>query len=133
MPRTTTAAARAASQDQRDRITQAAFELAPGELLASAVGEGAELEGITTALLLTDEDDFNALAATVLAGGTGPRVYRLTPVSPATAWWPPTPPPKPSSALTSPVTMSPIATTPAPGSRWHPPTAPSRQEPTSCS
>jgi NhaP-type Na+/H+ or K+/H+ antiporter len=73
----------AASQDQRDRITQAAFELAPGELLASAVGEGAELEGITTVLLLTDEDDFNALAATVLAGSTGPQVYRLAPRQPS--------------------------------------------------
>jgi NhaP-type Na+/H+ or K+/H+ antiporter len=73
----------AASQDQRDRIMQAAFELAPGELLASAVGEGAELEGITAVLLLTDEDDFNALAATVLAGNPGPRVYRLGPRQPS--------------------------------------------------
>jgi NhaP-type Na+/H+ or K+/H+ antiporter len=73
----------AASQDQRDRIAQAAFELAPGELLASAVGEGAELEGITTVLLLTDEDDFNALAAAVLAGSNGPRVYRLGPRLPS--------------------------------------------------
>ena len=73
----------AASQDQRDRIAQAGFELVPGELLASAVGEGAELEGITTVMLLTDEDDFNALAATVLAGSNGPWVYRLGPRQPS--------------------------------------------------
>jgi NhaP-type Na+/H+ or K+/H+ antiporter len=73
----------AASQDQRDQIEQASFELAPGELLASAAGEGAELEGITMVLLLTDEDDFNALAATVLAGNGGPRVYRLGPRQPS--------------------------------------------------
>ena len=72
----------AASQDQRDQIRQAAFELAPGELLSSAVGGGAELEGITCVLLLTDEDDFNALAATVLASSTGPPVYRLGPRQP---------------------------------------------------
>ncbi len=72
----------AASQDERVQITRAAFELAPGELLASALGQGAEMEGITTVLLLTDEDDFNALAASVLASNTGPRVYRLAPRQP---------------------------------------------------
>jgi NhaP-type Na+/H+ or K+/H+ antiporter len=72
----------AASQDQRDQITRASIELAPGELLASATGEGAELEGITAVLLLTDEDDFNALAATVLAGNPETRVYRLAPRHP---------------------------------------------------
>jgi hypothetical protein len=73
----------AASQDQRDQIKQASLELAPGELLASATGEGAELEGITAVLLLTDEDDFNALAATVLAGNPETRVYRLSPRHPS--------------------------------------------------
>jgi hypothetical protein len=72
----------AASQDQRDQIRQAGFELAPGELLSSAVGEGAELEGITSVLLLTDEDDFNALAATVLASSAGPQAHRLGPRQP---------------------------------------------------
>jgi NhaP-type Na+/H+ or K+/H+ antiporter len=72
----------AASDDQRTQIKEADFELAPGDLLASAVGEGAELEGITTVLLLTDEDDFNALAAATLAGSDTP-VYRLAPHHPS--------------------------------------------------
>src|SRR6516225_2604703 len=38
----------AASQDQRDQIKRATLELVPGELLAAAIGQGAELEGITT-------------------------------------------------------------------------------------
>jgi hypothetical protein len=41
--------------DQRERITQAGLELAPGELLAAATGEGAQLEGITAVPLLTGE------------------------------------------------------------------------------
>jgi NhaP-type Na+/H+ or K+/H+ antiporter len=64
---------------QRERIRQAGLELAPGELLAAATGRGARLEGITAVLLLTNEDDFNALAAVVLAGSVEGRVYRLAP------------------------------------------------------
>ena len=56
--------------------------LAPGELMASVTTQGAELEGITAVLLLTNEDDFNALAATVLAGDTSTQVYRLAPRHP---------------------------------------------------
>ena len=48
------------------RSSQAGLELVPGEQLASAAGQGAELEGITAILLLTGEDHFNALAATTL-------------------------------------------------------------------
>jgi NhaP-type Na+/H+ or K+/H+ antiporter len=69
----------ASPQAQRDQISRAGMELAPGELLTSAAGQGAELEGITTVLLLTDEDDFNALACTILAGNSETRVYRLAP------------------------------------------------------
>jgi len=58
-------------------------ELAPGELLATATAGGAELEGITVILLLTDEDDFNALAAAVLAGNAQATVYRLAPRQPS--------------------------------------------------
>jgi NhaP-type Na+/H+ or K+/H+ antiporter len=72
----------AGSDDQRELIRQAGLELMPGELLAAATGEGAELEGITMVLLLTGEDDFNALAATVLAGNPDTRVYRLAPRHP---------------------------------------------------
>ena len=63
--------------EQRQRIGQAGLELAPGELLAAATGRGAQLEGITAVLLLTDEDDFNALGSTVLQGSDG----RLAPVT----------------------------------------------------
>ncbi|GAA2747333.1 cation:proton antiporter [Kitasatospora cinereorecta] len=66
-------------EHQREQIRQAGLELAPGELLAAATGAGAELEGITAVLLLTAEDDFNALASTVLHGNGESPVYRLGP------------------------------------------------------
>jgi NhaP-type Na+/H+ or K+/H+ antiporter len=64
---------------QRERIRRAGLELAPGELLAAATGRGARLEGITAVLLLTDEDDFNALASVLLTETVEGRVYRLAP------------------------------------------------------
>ncbi|HTZ22880.1 MAG TPA: cation:proton antiporter [Streptosporangiaceae bacterium] len=64
-------------ESQREQIRQAGLELAPEELLAAATGRGARLEGITVVLLLTGEDDFNALASTVLYGLVDDRVYRL--------------------------------------------------------
>ncbi|MET8432651.1 cation:proton antiporter [Streptomyces sp900116325] len=64
-------------EQQRERIGRAGLELAPGELLAAATGEGAELEGITAVFLLTAEDDFNALAATVLRGSVEGSVHRV--------------------------------------------------------
>ena len=67
----------AGSDEQRRQITAAGLELAAGELLAAAAGRGAQLEGITAVLLLTDEDDFNALGATVLQGSVEGPVYRL--------------------------------------------------------
>ena len=73
----------AASADQRDQIAEAGLELAQGELLTAATATGAELEGITVVLLLTDEDDFNALAAAVLAGNEQTTVYRLAPRQPS--------------------------------------------------
>ena len=63
--------------EQREAIRRAGLELAPGELLASATARGAELAGITAVLLLTDEDDFNALASAGLAGNVECPVYRL--------------------------------------------------------
>jgi len=63
--------------EQRQRIKQAGLELAPGELLAAATGRGAQLEGVTAVLLLTEEDDFNALGSTVLEGTVEGPVYRL--------------------------------------------------------
>jgi NhaP-type Na+/H+ or K+/H+ antiporter len=67
----------AGSQEQRERIQQAGLALAPGRLVADATGRGAELEGITTVLLLTEEDDFNALAAVALDGTLDGGVYRV--------------------------------------------------------
>jgi hypothetical protein len=69
----------AGRDEQREQIRHAGLELAPGELLAAATGRGARLEGITAVLLLTDEDDFNALAALLLASNVEGRVYRLAP------------------------------------------------------
>jgi hypothetical protein len=69
----------APSGDQRGQITQAGLELVPGEQLVSAAGQDTELEGVTAILLLTDEDHFNALAATTLAGNAETPVYRLAP------------------------------------------------------
>jgi NhaP-type Na+/H+ or K+/H+ antiporter len=63
--------------EQRERIKEADLELASGELLAAATGRGAQLEGITAVLLLTGEDDFNALGSTVLQGCVEGPVYRL--------------------------------------------------------
>ena len=85
---------------QRTQIKQAGLELAPGEQLASAVAQGAELEGVTAILLLTGEDHFNALAATTLAGNSDTPVYRLAPRHGDAC--PPTPPAKPSSPPPSP-------------------------------
>jgi NhaP-type Na+/H+ or K+/H+ antiporter len=64
-------------QEQRDEIGKAGLELARGELLAAATSRGAELEGITAVLLLTGEDDFNALASTTLQGNVEGAVYRV--------------------------------------------------------
>jgi hypothetical protein len=72
----------AASDEQRGLIKQAGLDIMPGELLAAATSRGAELEGITAVVLLTDEDDFNALAATLLAANPDTRVYRLAPRHP---------------------------------------------------
>jgi len=67
----------APAEGQRTQITQAGLNLAPGEQLASAVAQGAEIEGVTAILLLTGEDDYNVLAATILAGNSDTPVYRL--------------------------------------------------------
>jgi NhaP-type Na+/H+ or K+/H+ antiporter len=66
-------------ENQREQIRQAALQLAPGRLLTSVTAERAELSGITTVLLLTAEDDFNALAAMVLRYSVGNQVYRVGP------------------------------------------------------
>lgn len=66
---------------QRAQIGEAGLELAEGRLLAAATGRRAELKGITMILLLTDEDDFNALCSAMLAAVAEGPVYRLAPPS----------------------------------------------------
>jgi NhaP-type Na+/H+ or K+/H+ antiporter len=120
----------APNQDQRTQIQQADLELGPGEQLASAVSGNANLDGITTILLLTDEDHFNALAATTLAGASSTPVYRLAPSPDAVA------PNIPGDTLFGPALdrpRSPPATPPALASPRNHPTAPSPRPPTCCS
>jgi NhaP-type Na+/H+ or K+/H+ antiporter len=69
----------ASSDGQRTQITQAGLALASGKKLAAAIAQGSELEGVTAVLLLTEEDDFNALAATTFTGLSGKPVYWLPP------------------------------------------------------
>jgi NhaP-type Na+/H+ or K+/H+ antiporter len=72
----------AGAETQRSQIREAGLELATGELLAAAI-DGALLEGITMVLLLTSEDDFNALASTILRDNVEGPVYRLRPRLPS--------------------------------------------------
>jgi hypothetical protein len=72
----------AGSDQQREQITQAALELMPGDLLAAATATSAEPEDITAVLLLTGEDDFNALAAAIFTGSAQATIYRLAPSQP---------------------------------------------------
>ena len=62
--------------EQRQRISHAGLELGAGELLARRPA-GRATRGHHAVLLLTDEDDLNALGSTVLQGSDG----RLAPVT----------------------------------------------------
>jgi hypothetical protein len=66
-------------EDQRHQLEGAGVELAPIEELAAAVRKRSELEDVAGVLLLTDEDGYNAMAASVLAGQSGTPIYRLAP------------------------------------------------------
>ena len=68
---------------QREQISRAGLELAPGQLVAAATGRRAQLEGVTAVLLLTGEDDFNSLASMMLEGGVDGPVYRLAAPQPS--------------------------------------------------
>jgi NhaP-type Na+/H+ or K+/H+ antiporter len=71
----------APSDDKRTRIKQAKLEVAPGEAISSAVSQGTAIEGVTAVLLLTAEDDYNALAADTLAvASSETSIYRLAPL-----------------------------------------------------
>ncbi|HEY2791610.1 MAG TPA: cation:proton antiporter [Micromonosporaceae bacterium] len=60
---------------QRSRIDAAGLDLADDDLMGDVSAEGIERAGVTTILLLTEEDNFNALAATLFQGATD-HVYR---------------------------------------------------------
>src|SRR4051794_18725663 len=67
----------AASEQERDRVRQAGLELASGDLFAAAAGGRARLAGVSMILLLTGEDDFNSLAAVLLADCADGPVHRV--------------------------------------------------------
>ena len=67
-----------ADAEHRARARAAGLEVAGGGLLAAATG-AQELEGVTDVLLLTGEDDFNALASEDLRDNVDLPVYRLAP------------------------------------------------------
>ncbi|MGW6525976.1 cation:proton antiporter [Streptomyces sp. NPDC054950] len=65
--------------EERERITSAGIDLAHGEMLATATNPRARLEGVTAVFLLTDDDDFNALASVVIKDNVQGPVYRVGP------------------------------------------------------
>ncbi|MFE9466565.1 cation:proton antiporter [Streptomyces virginiae] len=69
----------AGDEAERERIKDAGIELAQGELLATATNPRARLEGVTAVFLLTDDDDFNALASVMVQGNVEGPVYRVGP------------------------------------------------------
>jgi NhaP-type Na+/H+ or K+/H+ antiporter len=69
----------AGAEDERKHITAAGLELAHGEMLATATNPRARLEGVSAVFLLTDDDDFNALASVVIKDNVQGPVYRVGP------------------------------------------------------
>ena len=65
--------------EERERITTAGIALAHGEMLATATNPRARLEGVSAVFLLTDDDDFNALASVVIKDNVQGPVYRVGP------------------------------------------------------
>lgn len=65
--------------EERERIKDAGIKLARGDLLASATNPRARLEGVNAVLLLTDDDDFNALASVLVEENVEGPVYRVGP------------------------------------------------------
>ncbi|MFB7177901.1 cation:proton antiporter [Streptomyces sp. NPDC056257] len=65
--------------EERERIKDAGITLARGDLLATATNPRARLEGVNAVFLLTDDDDFNALASVVVQDNVEGPVYRVGP------------------------------------------------------
>jgi NhaP-type Na+/H+ or K+/H+ antiporter len=71
------------TDQQRERIRQAGLHQIAGGELMEAAGTGAEVEGVTMVLLLTSQDDFNALGLTVVSRSMDGGGYRLPPATPS--------------------------------------------------
>jgi NhaP-type Na+/H+ or K+/H+ antiporter len=71
----------AGSPDERETVRRTGLPLAEGGAVALAAQQGFEIEGVTTVLLLTVEDDFNALASAQLVDTVDGGVYRVAPPS----------------------------------------------------
>ncbi|MFJ1967440.1 cation:proton antiporter [Streptomyces sp. NPDC087903] len=69
----------AGSARERALIEEAGLELAAGELMAAATDPQARWEGVTSVYLLTDDDDFNALASVALRDSVDGPVRRISP------------------------------------------------------
>jgi hypothetical protein len=72
----------AGSPDERDTIRRSGLPMAEGEAVALAAQQGLGIEGVTMVLLLTVEDDFNAVASAQLLDTVDDGVFRLAPPSP---------------------------------------------------
>ncbi|MEV1051934.1 cation:proton antiporter [Streptomyces sp. NPDC049887] len=68
-----------ATEEQRQRVRQAGIAQAPGDLLAAATDPSGRLEDVTAVLLLTDDDDFNALVSVVAQDSVDGPVHRVGP------------------------------------------------------
>ncbi|MCX5010474.1 cation:proton antiporter [Streptomyces sp. NBC_00555] len=66
-------------EEERAQIKDAGIKLARGDLLATATNPRARLEGVNAVLLLTDDDDFNALASVLVEDNVEGPVYRVGP------------------------------------------------------
>ncbi|OKK21876.1 sodium:proton exchanger [Streptomyces sp. CB00455] len=66
-------------EEERERIKEAGIPLARGDLLATATNPRARLEGVNAVFLLTDDDDFNALASVLVEDNVEGPVYRVGP------------------------------------------------------
>jgi NhaP-type Na+/H+ or K+/H+ antiporter len=71
----------AGSPDERETLRRTGLPLAEGGAVALAAQQGFEIEGVTMVLLLTPEDDFNALASAQLLDTVDGGVYRVAPPS----------------------------------------------------
>ncbi len=69
----------AGMDEERERIKDAGIKLARGDLLATATNPRARLEGVNAVFLLTDDDDFNALASVLVEDNVEGPVYRVGP------------------------------------------------------